>query len=240
MSRWKAFTIHLLISALIALVFLIVCRFYWFQGPLFHVTGGAGLLSILVPVDVILGPLLTLLVFKSGKPTLKMDLTVIGLIQCAALIYGAIIMIQARPLYVVLYHEELRVVRPLDLVEVPWKRAVVSPTQYVRVSSDIGALADIEEQVSAYTGATPPHLNPDNYQPLEVHESEFKDALSYTSTAKLKAFDDRYVALLDSLPSAPVGYGVIPMIARGARHLGVFDRETLELVEVLQAENVQP
>lgn len=237
MSRWKAFTIHLVISALIALVFLLICRFYWFQGPLFNVTGGPGLLAILIPVDVILGPILTLLVFKAGKPTLKMDLSLIALVQLAALVYGAIIMVQARPLYVVLYHEELRVIRPLDLAEMPWQKAVLEPTRYVRVSSGIGALADIEEQMAEYTHVTPPHLNPENYQPLEAHQAELRAALKETLPPTLKAFEDRFKALIKELPEVEEGYGVIPVVARGQRHLGVFDRASLELVEVIPAKS---
>lgn len=237
MSRWRAFTIHLVISALVALVFMLICRFYWFRGPLFDVTGGTGLLSILVPVDVILGPLLTLLVFKAGKPTLKMDLTLIALVQFAALVYGAVIMIQARPLYVVLYHEELRVIRPLDLAEMPWRDAVLESTQYVRVSSEIGALADIEEQVADYTRVTPPHLSPENYQPLEAHRLELKAALKSTLPSSLKAFESRYQELSNELPESSEGYGVIPVVARGERHVGVFDLTSLELVNVIPAKS---
>lgn len=235
MSRWRAFAIHLLISALIALVFLLICRFFWFRGPLFDVTGGVGLLSILVPVDVILGPILTLLVFKAGKPTLKMDLSLIALVQFAALVYGAIIMVQARPLYAVLYHEELRVIRPLDLAEMPWQKAMLEPTRYVRVSSEIGALADIEEQMAEYTHVTPPHLNPENYQPLDEHQEELKAALRSTLPSSLKVFDGRYRELLSKLPEAPESYGVLPVVARGERHVGVFDRVSLELVDVIPA-----
>ena len=235
MSRWKAFAIHLAISAFVALVFLLVCRFYWFDGPLFAVMGGLGLLSILIPVDVILGPVLTLLVFKAGKPKLKLDLSLIAFIQLAALIYGAVIMVQARPLYVVLYHEELRVVRPMDLAKMPWMDSVLSPTRFVRVSGDIGALADIEEQMAELTGGVPPHLKPENYQPIEAHKEELRASLTTSLPTVLKGFQRRLDNLLERLPSSPKGYGAIPIKARGGMHVAVFERESLELVTILSA-----
>lgn len=39
-------------------------------------------------VDLVLGPLLTLILFKPGKPSLKFDISVIASIQIAALLYG--------------------------------------------------------------------------------------------------------------------------------------------------------
>jgi hypothetical protein len=44
-----------------------------------------------------LGPLLTLLVFKSGKPSLKFDLSGIVLLQLGALLYGGTLIDQHRP-----------------------------------------------------------------------------------------------------------------------------------------------
>ncbi len=43
---------------------------------------------LLLLIDVVLGPLLTLIVYKKGKRTLVMDLAVIAALQLAALTYG--------------------------------------------------------------------------------------------------------------------------------------------------------
>jgi hypothetical protein len=88
----------------------------WYPGPLFEAAGGSGLLPILVGVDVIVGPLLTLVVFKSGKPGMKFDLVVIGLLQAAALAYGVYVVSLARPAYIVFVKDrfELATVAELD------------------------------------------------------------------------------------------------------------------------------
>ena len=58
-------------------------------------------MQIIFAVDLVLGPLLTLIVFKAGKPGLKFDLTVIGVLQVCCLAAGIYIVHEERPLAVV-------------------------------------------------------------------------------------------------------------------------------------------
>jgi hypothetical protein len=118
-TRWQAAGTHLLICVAIAATVITVMLGVWYPGPLFEAAGGNGLLYILVGVDVILGPLLTLVVFKSGKRGMKFDLTVIGLVQVAALAYGVHIVFLARPAFIVFIKDrfELATVAELDPAE---------------------------------------------------------------------------------------------------------------------------
>ena len=61
--------------------------------------GGETLLRLLIGVDVVLGPLITLIIFDPEKPRLKYDLAVIAVLQFAALAYGSYVMFEARPVY---------------------------------------------------------------------------------------------------------------------------------------------
>jgi hypothetical protein len=61
--------------------------------------GGDQLLLIMIGVDVVIGPLITLIIFKAGKKGLQFDLAVIAFLQSAALVYGVSIAAQARPVY---------------------------------------------------------------------------------------------------------------------------------------------
>ena len=63
----------------------------WYPTPYFAIDGGWQVLRILAGVDVVLGPLLTFIVFKIGKPSLKFDMSCIILMQIGALIYGGMI-----------------------------------------------------------------------------------------------------------------------------------------------------
>jgi len=114
-SRWQAAGIHLTICLAIAAASLTVILGVWFPGPLFEAAGGLGLLYLLVGVDVSVGPLLTLIVFKSGKPGMKLDLAVIGALQLSALIYGYSVVAQARPAFVVFVLDRFELVIAADL-----------------------------------------------------------------------------------------------------------------------------
>jgi hypothetical protein len=100
-SRKRAFLTHLSMSALIvgaacALIFLL-----WYPRPYFQAVGAWNVLRVLIGVDLVVGPLLTLLVFKPGKPGLKFDLSVIALVQLAALTYGLMVIYDERPYFTV-------------------------------------------------------------------------------------------------------------------------------------------
>jgi hypothetical protein len=101
MSRWKAAAIHLLFSCGLALFAGALVFGVWFPPPYFHASGGDRLVFILICVDLVVGPLLTLIIFRSGKKGLKFDLAVIALVQVAALVYGLSIITVSRPAFVV-------------------------------------------------------------------------------------------------------------------------------------------
>jgi hypothetical protein len=101
MSRWKAAGLHLLISLVIAAITGSIIYFVWYPPPYFQIAGGSKLMLLIMGVDVVVGPFLTLAVFKSGKKGLRFDLTVIALLQVISFCYGASVIARARPVFVV-------------------------------------------------------------------------------------------------------------------------------------------
>jgi len=100
-TRVQAALIHLGISALVAATLVAVMVLVWYPSPYVAAAGGATLLMLLIGVDVILGPLLTFVVYNPAKKSLVYDLAVIAMLQVAALIYGVHVMASARPAFVV-------------------------------------------------------------------------------------------------------------------------------------------
>jgi len=111
-GKIPAFLIHLLISVLLVAGLAAAAYFLWYPPPYFEFDGGWTVMRILILVDVVLGPLLTLVVFRRGKKELKRDLAIIAAIQLIAFVYGAGLMIQYRPAFVV-YAEK-------NFFSVPW------------------------------------------------------------------------------------------------------------------------
>jgi hypothetical protein len=87
-SRWKAFAIHLGLSAAIFAILLYLIVFVWYPQPYFAADGGWRGVGLIIGVGLVLGPLLTLIVFKPGKRGLEGDLVLIGVAQVIALSIG--------------------------------------------------------------------------------------------------------------------------------------------------------
>jgi hypothetical protein len=109
-SRWKAAGIHLAISIIVALVVIAAMFFLWYPTPYFKAMGGGGLLMLVTSVDVVLGPLITLIIFNTKKKSLKFDLMCVAIVQVVALAYGVSTMFQARPVYTVFNKDRFDVI----------------------------------------------------------------------------------------------------------------------------------
>ena len=116
-EKIKAAGLHFLLSlVLISLVFCLI-YFVWFPRPFYELSGGRSLIELIFAVDLVLGPLLTFVVFNKKK-TIRhnaMDISIVACIQLAALAYGVHTVYQARPIYVVFEYYRFNVVHANDI-----------------------------------------------------------------------------------------------------------------------------
>lgn len=102
MTRWKASALHLLVSltvigSITGLIYLL-----WFPHALILIAGMDRLLATMLLVDIVAGPLLTLIVFKAhDMPQTRRDLAVIGLLQAGFLVYALHTAWVSRPVFLV-------------------------------------------------------------------------------------------------------------------------------------------
>lgn len=117
--RSYAAAVHLAASFAIALVAAALVFGLWYPGPYRLLSGGRGLFVLVVTVDVVIGPLLTLVVFNTAKSRihLRCDLLVIVLVQLVALAYGMHTVYRVRPVALVLEVDRFRVVSAADVYE---------------------------------------------------------------------------------------------------------------------------
>lgn len=104
-AKLKAGAIHFLISlSIFGLVFAWV-RFVAYPDVYFSMAGAVQGLTLVFLVDVVLGPLLSFLVYNPKKPNKEIisDFTIIGLVQVGALLYGLNTLYQEHPKAVVVY-----------------------------------------------------------------------------------------------------------------------------------------
>lgn len=116
-DRFKASAIHLGLSLVIAAMAALLVFGIWYPYPYREISGGRELFLLVVTVDVILGPLITLAVFNRTKPRteLRRDLVMVALIQLAALGYGLWTVSVARPVHMVFEYDRFRVVHAIDV-----------------------------------------------------------------------------------------------------------------------------
>lgn len=101
MNRWKASAVHLLLSLLLIGGIALLALHTWFPYQLYRVAAPDKLLYLMWGIDLVAGPLLTLIVYKPGKPSLRFDLTIIAILQLAFLGYGLHTLWGSRPVFLV-------------------------------------------------------------------------------------------------------------------------------------------
>jgi hypothetical protein len=116
MSRFKAAGLHFCISLVVVATIITLMLTLWYPNLYFKLMGGKKLIYLIAGVDVFLGPLLTLTVFKTGKKGLKTDLACIAMLQVAAMSYGLFVMFEARPIFTVFNKDAFYVASVLDIV----------------------------------------------------------------------------------------------------------------------------
>lgn len=120
MSRWKAAGIHFAMSFTLALCIFALLYLLWFPPPYFVAAGASSLMLLIIGVDVVMGPALTLIVFNSTKARhlIRLDLSIIGVLQAIAFAYGLFVICQARPVFVVAAVDRLKIVMANELSDV--------------------------------------------------------------------------------------------------------------------------
>jgi len=116
-KRLKFFLIHLSISLIIVLSVIGLVFFVWYPTPLVTAVGVTQIFLMMLSIDMIVGPLLGLLVYKEGKKTLKFDLSIIIAIQISALCYGLYSIEQGRPAWLVYNVDRFELVRKNEIVD---------------------------------------------------------------------------------------------------------------------------
>ena len=113
----KAACIHLLCGLLPAGLAAGLVFGLWYPFPYRELSGGRSLFLLIVSVDVVCGPLLTLVLFNPAKPRAELwrDLGLVALIQIGALGYGLWTIWEARPLFLVQEIDRFKVIADPDL-----------------------------------------------------------------------------------------------------------------------------
>lgn len=181
MIRAKAVLTHFLLSTVIFATVFILFILSWYPTPHFSASGGWQGLKIAASVDLVLGPLLTLIIFDltKGKKKLLIDLTLIAIIQFSALAWGVNAIFQQRPLAIVFWDDSFYAVPAIALKgqQLPpfiygQGNATKPVVVYAEKPSTAEGLRVLAEVIS--TKFIAPHHQVALYRPLQPHFDDIK------------------------------------------------------------------
>lgn len=167
-------------------IFLSLVFFIWYAYP-FNITEGVGdIVYMMAGIDIVLGPLLTLVVFNTAKKSLKFDLSIIGLMQIAALVYGGYVIYSERPAWIAFAKDRFEVVgiMEIDASKIPDKRlsvGVFDRPKMVFVELPVGEKRN-EILFQAIDGGADIDRTPELYREYEPNKTEMVKASKDFST----------------------------------------------------------
>ena len=242
MTRVKAALIHLAASATVVGTILAIVYFVWYPGATFFIAGAISVVYVLVGVDLVLGPSLTLLVFKPGKPGLKFDLTAIAMIQLVALAYGAYTLYVERPYYMVYVVDRFNLVpegaidksklRFEELREKPFANIILG---YARLPDDPAELSRFNESV--FFGGEPDlDGRPEYWEPyaagLDVVRAHIKPLDGFEPATAAEGTEIEAARKRHGEQHERLGYVAVATLGEDMAML--MDRDTAEPLDILR------
>src|SRR5215469_13671502 len=115
--RLTGFALHLLGSAGALTLVLGALYLGWYRWPGWYLTSVLHVVGIVVLVDLVIGPTLTLIVAnpRKARRVFARDVAVIVTVQIAALVYGTVTLWSGRPLYYTFSADRLEIVQASDI-----------------------------------------------------------------------------------------------------------------------------
>lgn len=155
---------HLVLSLLLAALIAWLVFGIWFPTPYLEISGGLILFTLILGVDIVCGPLLTLLLLHPSKSrrAMAVDIVLIACLQLGALIYGLHVLSHARPLAIVFEVDRFRAIsyadiQTSDLANAPaWVRAWgLSPPRVLGIRTARSSEEKIDSVNASLQGVEP-------------------------------------------------------------------------------------
>lgn len=246
MSRLKAFSLHIALSGIIAFIAIWLVFFIWYPAPLHIALNVTTIFLILLLIDVILGPFLTLLIYKPNKKNLFIDINIIILLQLSALTYGLYTVAEARPAWLVFAKDHFELIRINDIdarklskAANQYRQPSLFGPQWVAAESP----TNIEEKndillESVFAGVDIAQ-RPNLYQPLKLYKDAIKHRLLELSVLSSNNQAANIQAILAKYPEADtwlplrVNNPWQPLRANNQDMVVLMHKETAEVVAIV-------
>lgn len=232
LEKLKAAGIHLLISCGLAFSCFIGVFFVLYPSPLAQATGVGMVFLIMLGVDVVLGPMLTLIVYKKYKKTLKKDLLLIAMIQLSALGYGMYALYQGRPVWIAYTVDRFELIRANEVIgenqdyPLPW----IAP-EYISVEvRKNNAKEQIDMMLMEIQSSISPAQQPKYY-------SSFSQSKSYIQTKSISLLNLNHynttIMVETVLTKHPRATAWLPLKANAQDMVVLVDKQQGEVIKIV-------
>ncbi|WP_335951177.1 TfpX/TfpZ family type IV pilin accessory protein [Acinetobacter beijerinckii] len=236
-SKKKFFIKHLSISIVVAIFIVGIVFFIWYPFPLAQAVGVTNLFLMMLVIDVIIGPLLGLLVYKQGKKTLKMDLSIIIALQLSALGYGIYSIEQGRPIWIAYYVNGFELIRKNEILEDSIKKTLPqyqNPSwfkpQYVGVEFAKDSKTRNDNMFTEVMSGISLAQKPERYVPLDQVKNQIQKRAQSLET--LNKFNDK-ILVQKTLSQYPQATAFVPLKANAVDMTVLINREKGEVVKIV-------
>jgi hypothetical protein len=247
--RLKLFSLHLLSSATVLSLILGFLYFGWYRWPGWYLTDVTRVVLVMICVDVVLGPTLTLIIAnqKKSRRELTRDIGIIVAVQLCALTYGSVQLWNGRPLYYAYSEGMLQLVQAYDIDANEAKlgreqNPGLAPNWYSLPRWIWAPLPQNKGEAkriitSSITGGDDVISMPRYFKPWEDGLPSLRgqlrkvDGVVYFAKSEKMKFKQKMKAA--GLPDDQAD--TIPLIGRGHPLLVVFDPKSLEMVGVFRS-----
>lgn len=214
--KLKASGLHFIASLFFFSALISILVFFWYPEPYFTATGGLEGLKIVALVDLVLGPLLTLIAYNALKPKkeLRNDLLIIVCIQISALVWGINTIYLQRPIAIVFWENAFYSVAYKEIND-DYKdnkisaKLIKEPRKLYFVAKPITIKNLLELNQEVQTKKSPPyHLieryvdYKDNFSTIKKHNVDIQEVIAINSAMGLeleKILTSTNSSLLDNI-----------------------------------------
>ena len=214
--KLKAFIFHFLASLVLVITSAVIVFCIWYPAPLYKATGVNQIFLILIGVSLLVWPLLTFVVSKPDKPSLKFDVLVIVILQLSVFMFGLYHIYDGRPVWIVYNVDRFDLVRNN---EIDTRNITEAQSEY-KVTSNIGVKyvaavipkdnVELNNQIlfDEVGSGIAPSQRPELYVPVEQIEKSMSNRTQDLS--ELYKYNDES-KVRDILSAYPNADGFLPL-----------------------------
>lgn len=217
---------HLFFSGLLLVISLIFIYCIWYASPLYIAQGVNHIYFMVIGIDIIIGPLLTLILYKKDRKKFIFDIVIVLIIQISFYIYGLMVIEKGRVFWIVFVVDDIELVTSADVghQEIPnnYKVGVFDKSMWVAaVYSDDPKIKQNQREDEMFNGVSLATRS-ETYQSL--YKQKVKILKKLKSLNELQKYNNQYKTEQMLKPYKNVK-GWLPVKAKARDMVAIFNSE---------------